>query len=141
MPLSAKMSTRFENTKATTLARMLDHRLLSEKAEARLARRIRAGDESATHELVRHNLRLAGFLADRFAEHHPSIDRDDLCSEAVLALYTARSCWLLRSAFSTPRRLPGSSGCNPRKSSMRFGVNGFHSSTPTRVLLGANLLS
>lgn len=83
------MSTRFENTKATTLARMLDHSLLPEKAEARLARRIRAGDESATHELVRHNLRLAGFLADRFAEHHPSIDRDDLCSEAVLALYTA----------------------------------------------------
>lgn len=83
------MSTKLEFGKPPTLARMLEHSLLSEEAEALLAQRMRAGDESAIHELVRHNVRLAGFIADRFAERHPSLDRDDLCSEAVLALYAA----------------------------------------------------
>ncbi len=68
---------------------MLEHDLLTEKAETRLGRQIRAGNEAAVHELVRHNLRLASFVAERFAERHPSVDRDDLCSEAVLALYAA----------------------------------------------------
>ncbi len=68
---------------------MLDHRLLSAAVEAGLARRIQTGDDAATHELVRHNLRLARFIAERFAERHPNLDRDDLCSEAVLALYQA----------------------------------------------------
>ena len=89
LPLSAIMHPKLEITKAATIARMLNHALLSKAAETRLARRIRAGDEAAMHELVRHNLRLAVFVAQRFADCHPNLNRDDLSSEAVLALYHA----------------------------------------------------
>src|SRR5688572_31809632 len=89
LPISKEMRTKFEAARAATMTRMLDHGLLTKSAEFRLARRIQAGDDAAVHELVRHNLRLAGFVAERFAQRHPSLDRDDLCSEAVLALYNA----------------------------------------------------
>lgn len=53
-----------------------------------LAGRIRSGDETALHELVRNNLRLAHFLAERFARGcHGQPDAEELFSEGLATLY------------------------------------------------------
>lgn len=53
-----------------------------------LAERIRAGDEPALHELVRNNLRLAHYLAERFARsRHGQPDAEELFSEGIATLY------------------------------------------------------
>ena len=67
---------------------MLAHPLLSREAEAGLSKRIKAGDETARHELVRHNLRLAWAFAMR-GEMGGGARTKDLFGEAVMALYRA----------------------------------------------------
>ena len=71
-----------------TLRHMLAHPLLSREAEAVLSKRIKAGDETARHELVRHNLRLAWAFAMR-GEMGGGARTKDLFGEAVMALYRA----------------------------------------------------
>ena len=62
--------------------------LLSPEAESVLAEKIRAGDEPALHELVRNNLRLAHFLAERFARScNGQPDAEELFSEGIATLY------------------------------------------------------
>lgn len=53
-----------------------------------LAERIRAGDKTALHELVRSNLRLVHFLAERFAASCPGQpDAEEFVSEGIATLY------------------------------------------------------
>ena len=75
---------------------MLGHPLLSRKEEAELARRIKMGDEEAVHELVRHNMRLAWVMAERWAGSPPDrgAEAKDLFSAAILGLYKA--AWRFR---------------------------------------------
>ncbi len=71
-----------------TIHRLLDHALLSAETEMVLSDKIRAGDEAALHELVRNNLRLAHFLAERFARGcHGQPDAEELFSEGIATLY------------------------------------------------------
>lgn len=73
---------------AATTHRLLDHALLSPETEMVLADKIRAGDEAALHELVRNNLRLPYFLAERFARScHGQPDAEELFSEGIATLY------------------------------------------------------
>ncbi len=74
--------------RAATTRRLLDHALLTREAELALVDKIRAGDEAALHELVRNNLRLAHFLAERFARScHGQPDAEELFSESIATLY------------------------------------------------------
>lgn len=74
--------------RAATTERILAHALLSREAEVALADRIRAGDEGALHELVGGNLRLAHFLAERFARScNGQPDQEELFSESIKTLY------------------------------------------------------
>ena len=86
LPLSTSVKKRFISQ--ATLWHMLDHPLLSREAEAGLSKRIKAGDETARHELVRHNLRLAWAFATR-GEVGGGARTEDLFGEAVVALYRA----------------------------------------------------
>lgn len=70
------------------LSDMLDHPVLSHAEEACLSARIKAGDESAIHELVRHNLKLAWAYASR-REAGATTKTEELFSESVLELYAA----------------------------------------------------
>ncbi|MDP3072611.1 MAG: sigma-70 family RNA polymerase sigma factor [Opitutaceae bacterium] len=77
-----------QRTRAATTHRLLDHALISLETEVALAGKIRAGDETALHELVRNNLRLAHFLAERFARScHGQLDAEELFSEGIATLY------------------------------------------------------
>ena len=86
LPLSTSVKKRFISQ--ATVWHMLDHPLLSREAEAGLSKRIKAGDETARHELVRHNLRLAWAFATR-GEVGGGARTEDLFGEAVTALYRA----------------------------------------------------
>ena len=96
---------------------MLNHPLLSQEAEAGLARRIKRGDPGAQHELVRHNLRLAWFFAQQFGGRGSA---EDFIGEAVVGLYKAAerfdpkqgrfakyAAFYLRDAMRRQRRFEG----------------------------------
>lgn len=60
---------------------------LSLEEEKELGRRIKAGDETAVHELVRHNLKIVVTIANRHIGQGVSID--DLIQEGNIGLYEA----------------------------------------------------
>lgn len=73
-----------------TIKRLLEHPLLTVEEEVRLVRRISDGDPEASHELVRHNLRLAWHFALRVRERSGIRgNEEDLFGEAVAGLYRA----------------------------------------------------
>ena len=112
-------NTQFPNT---TIKRLLHHPLLTQEEEIRLVRRISASEAEASHELVRHNLRLAWHFVLRVRDR-PGVrgNEEDLFGEAVAGLYRAAAkyelgrggrfstyaSFYLRDALRTQRRSAG----------------------------------
>lgn len=133
----------------TTHEEILKHKLLTHEEEKELWLRYSGGDESARHELVRHNIRLVGMMASHALGRRSGglSTHQDLVSEGIPALYEATkkfdprkgpfiaiARFKIKRAFSNYFRSIGNGAVTVSRDVKKSGTRPkFLSTTPTRI--------